>query len=160
FDWLALKRGFNYQIRDFHRYGKADDIVHECTDADFVVVARPDTEGLIHALPSTSQQAEILATLRSSRPHVLLGELEGAGGGYLVWRKENLRTIDTRGASTGLLPMEGPYPRIGLVRWGLFPFSSLQIEAAAPQPAELLLEARSTQGQTLTILLNNERVTE
>ena len=162
FDWVALRQGHDFSIRDFHRYGDPKRIEEQIADADVVVLSRPHTPGINAALPSTPLQLELINTLEHDGTRRRLAEIGIGQGGLLVLMRENLRTIDRGGRGEGLLPVEGPYPqwKLGLVRWGTFPETDLRVEASVEQQAELVMEARGSQDQILTLLVNGQMIAE
>jgi hypothetical protein len=162
FEWLSLKRGYDFPIRDYHRFSDPRLIRQMTADDDFLVLGSPGTLGLDPAVPANSLQGELIAAIDRDGTRRRISDAADEQRGYLVFMRENLRTVDTQIPSEGLGPVEGPYPKLGLglVRWGLFPETTLGIDSAAEQPAEIVVGARAAKGQRMAVLANGIVVAE
>ncbi len=162
FDWVALKRGYDFVMSDYHRFGDPEEILRPLADADFVVLCRPGTLGIDGRLPSSPLQGRLIDEFQKKGWGRVIADIPSDGGGYLVLMRENLRTIAFGGAIDGLSAIEGPFPKWNIppVRWGMYPETTVRVEAPSVQPVEIALQARAAIGQRITILLNDDVIGE
>lgn len=160
-NWISMRDGDAHDVLHFlDRHYKPDlkSYIEMSRNAMFVIVAMKDTPDLWLGIPATGDINEALASeLSNSGGFTLLKRYAAGRGGFLLFR--NLRfpeRLTERGSFSGFLPLEGPYPEMGLprVRWGLWPESTVSFETDTAGVYPLVVGASGSGGQEMEILVN------
>ncbi len=167
-DWLASKDHLNLSFFDHHVYDQLDRFKKAIYRSAFILHAEDNTVGVFEWLPSWSIHSQVADLIESDPRFKLETTFDTPGpGSYRLY--SNSAVIDSEAGSfgefdewTGFLPFEGPYPqwKLGIVRWALWPQSTVVFTQYTPGQAILEITARSPYVQKMAVFHNDSKLTD
>ena len=165
--WLAMKRELRVKffdhllLKDYSLYKKSIE------ESPLILYASDNTVGIYKWLPSWEIRHEIGEILQGPE-YRLMEQFQSPGpGAFKLYL--NRKLIEQRHGMfgqfdnwTGFLPFEGPYPQwnLGIVRWGLWPKSSVDAHLVGEKEAVLGISVRSPVDQAMIVSINGETIGE
>jgi hypothetical protein len=156
--FYAIRDGLPYPVARGEDTGQPEGIKTLIDWADLIIAPSPGAAEVWPYTPGARLSGESLAAVRANASFSLFRTVKVDGGAYYLFEK----TLPFQGFAdaSGLLDVEGPYPQwgLGLVRWGVGPETTLDVEMEQGGHFNLAIEGRGALPRLEAVLFLDDAV--